>query len=64
MSHIHLLQNDTRNTNDYVAGYAGLSIASRVSEGFGFATLFMASILGARKIHAKMFHNIIRAPLR
>ncbi|KAI8489553.1 hypothetical protein Bbelb_327200 [Branchiostoma belcheri] len=51
-------------TGYYIIGYTGLSVGAIVLSAAAVATSILSSLRGARVMHDRMVHNIVRAPLR
>ncbi|XP_035660615.1 ATP-binding cassette sub-family C member 8-like isoform X3 [Branchiostoma floridae] len=51
-------------TGYYITGYTGLSVGAIVLTAAAVAAAILTSLRGARVMHDRMVHNIVRAPLR
>ncbi|XP_078620823.1 ATP-binding cassette sub-family C member 9-like isoform X1 [Branchiostoma floridae x Branchiostoma japonicum] len=51
-------------TGYYITGYTGLSVGAIVLTAAAVAASILTSLRGARVMHDRMVHNIVRAPLR
>ncbi|XP_078665475.1 ATP-binding cassette sub-family C member 9-like [Branchiostoma floridae x Branchiostoma belcheri] len=61
----YTLGNTSQNSTDYyIIGYTGLSMGAIVLSAAAVATSILSSLRGARVMHDRMVHNIVRAPLR
>ncbi|XP_078621241.1 ABC transporter C family member 8-like [Branchiostoma floridae x Branchiostoma japonicum] len=51
-------------TGYYITGYTGLSVGAIILTAAAVAAAILTSLRGARVMHDRMVHNIVRAPLR
>ncbi|XP_038076866.1 ATP-binding cassette sub-family C member 9-like [Patiria miniata] len=63
-SGLHPANESDRTYNEYLGGYAGLSIGTALSQVLQTSAIILSFTLTAKRLHMKMLRNIVHAPLR